>query len=153
MMGVYDVDADGNLVPQNNGGEDFTSANLVVGQAWTATLEPFIPPVQEGQNVGQRLKERTIAQFSVYVSNSTGFKMQRLYSGQYGANLQAIGTVMSEFAVQMWMQGDDPTQPPYLRETAYSHRPNGAAFDPRCRIVKDTPGPLTIEEINFEIMV
>lgn len=153
MMGTYVIDANGFLVPQNLGGEDFTSVNLVVGQAWTATLEPFIPPVQEGQNVGQRMKERSIAQASVYVSNSTGFAMQRLYSGQYGANLPAVGTVMSERRVPMWMQGDDPTQPPYLREAAYFDRPNGAAFDPRWRVVKDTPGPLTIEELNFEITV
>lgn len=153
MMGTYVIDANGFLVPQNQGGEDFTSVNLVVGQAWSAIVEPFIPPVQEGQDVGQRVKKRRIKRAQPNVSNSSGFVMQRLYSGQSGPHLPALGTVMAERRVPMWNVGEDPTQPPLLREQSYIHRPVGRAPDPRWRILKDTPGPLTIEEVGFEITV
>src|SRR6516164_11190986 len=43
FMGTYNVDANGFIVPQNIGGENLTSLQLVAGQSWTATLEPFLP--------------------------------------------------------------------------------------------------------------
>lgn len=151
MMGTYVIDADGFLVPQNNAGEDFTSANLVVGQPWTATIEPFIPAVQAGQDVGQRMWPRRVKRVQIYVQNSTGFLMERLYSGQSGANLPANGTVMKQRRIATWNQDDDPTLEPPLREQSYLDRPLGRAHDPRWCVVKDTPGPLTVLEISTEV--
>jgi hypothetical protein len=153
MMGTYLVDANGFLIPQNNAGEDLTSANLVVGQAWTAVLEPFVPPAQGGQDIGQRIKKRRIRKAQVYVTNSTGFVMERLYSGQSGPLLPAYGTVMTQRRIEAWNQDEDPTQPPVLREQAYHDRPLGRSHDPRWQIAKDTSGPLTIEEVGFEVTI
>jgi hypothetical protein len=150
MMGTYVIDANGFLVPQNNGGEDFTSVNLVVGQAWTATLEPFCPPSPAGDDKEQRMKKRRIKRAQVNVANSSGFVMQRLYSGQSGPQLPANGTVMSIRRITTWNQGEDPTQPPPLREQSYSDRPLGRSHDPRWALSKDTPGPLTVLEITLE---
>lgn len=153
MMGTYTIDANGFLIPQNNAGEDFTSVNLVVGQAWTATLEPFVPPVQPGQDVGQRMWKRRIARAQVYVANSSGFVMERLYSDQSGANLPAAGTVMKQRRISTWNQDEDPTQPPPLREQSYLDRPIGRSHDPRWAVLKDTPGPITVLETSFEVSV
>jgi hypothetical protein len=153
MMGTYTVDANGFLVPQNNAGEDFTSANLVVGQAWTATLEPFIPMVQAGQDVTQRMWPRRLLRVQVFVQNSSGFLMERLYTGQSGPNLPAVGTVMKTRRIATWNQDEDPTQPPTLRNQSYLDRPLGRAHDPRWAVVKDTPGPLTVLEIATEVTV
>lgn len=151
MMGTYAVDANGFLVAQGVAGEDLTSATLVAGQPWTATLEPFIPAVQAGQDMGQRMWPRRIARFQAYVTNSSGFAFERLYSGQSGALLPAAGTVMKRRRIETWNQGEDPTQPPTLREQSYLDRPIGRSHDPREAIVKDTPGPLTVIEIATEV--
>jgi hypothetical protein len=153
MMGTYLIDANGFLIPQNNAGEDFTSANLVVGQAWQATLEPFVPAVQPGQDVGQRLWPRRIQRVQVYVLNSSGFVMARLYSDQSGPNLPAPGTVMKRRRFPAWTQDEDPTQPPTLREKSELDRPLGRSHDPRWAVIKDTPGPLTVAEISIEVTV
>ncbi len=153
MMGTYLVDVDGFIIPQGQGGEDLTSVNLIVGQTWTARLERFMPPVQDGQDVEQRMKKRRILRAEVYVKDSTGFLTQSLYSGQSGPLLPALGTVMRERRISTWNQGEDPTQPPPLREQAYIFRPAGWSHDPRFVIVKDTPGPLTIIENTTEVTV
>lgn len=153
MMGTYQIDANGFIVPQFNGGEDLTSVNLIVGQAWTATLEPFIPAVQPGQDVGQRMWPRRILRHQVYVQNSSGFVMARLFSGPHTQTSPTAGTVMKNRRFPAWNQDDDPTQPPPLREQSYLDRPIGRAHDPRVAIIKDTPGPLTILEESFEVTV
>jgi len=55
--------------------------------------------------------------------------------------------------VPTWNQDDDPTQPPPQREDAFRWRPLGRNFDPRIAIIKDTPGPLMINEVTMEITV
>lgn len=150
-MGTYTVDADGFLVPQHFGGEDLTSLTLLCGQSWTATLEPFIPMVQPGQDVGQRLTVRRIARVITHVANSSGFVVRRLYTGQTGPDLPAIGTVMKERRFPAYNMGEDATLPPPLRNQAYIDRPLGRAHDPRWQIVKDTAGPLEIVEISTEV--
>jgi hypothetical protein len=153
MMGTYHVDANGFIVPQNNGGEDLTSPSLVAGQAWTATLEPFIPPAQAGQDISQRMDPRQIVKAEVYVKNSTGFLMATLYSGQSGPNLPAQGTVMRERRSPAWDQGEDATLLPPLREQSYQDVPIGRAHDPRWAVIKDTPGPIEVLEIATRVSV
>jgi len=153
MMGTYQIDADGFIIPQFNGGEDLTAPTLVAGIAWTATLEPFIPPVQAGQDISQRMDPRMIEKVQVYVGNSTGFAMVTYYSGQSGPNLPVPGTVMATRRWSAWNQGEDATQPPAQREQSYHDTPIGRYDDPRWAVVKDTPGPIKVLEIATRVTV
>ena len=153
MMGTYQIDANGNLIPQNNAGENFASATLTVGQAWTVTFEPFVPAVGPGQDVEQRLRKRRIMRFEVYVQNSTGFLLARLFAGPLTRTSPALGTVMQQKRIPAWNQDDDPTQPPPLREQSYWTRPLGLNHDPRVAVIKDTPGKLILLECDLEVSV
>jgi hypothetical protein len=153
MMGTYQIDANGFIIPQNRGGENLLAATLVAGQPWTMRVEPFCPDASPGQDVGQRMFKRRVARFAVYVVNSTGFLMARLFSGPITPTSPALGTVMNQRRVTAWNQGDDATKPPPLREEAQRWRPLGRAYDPRVAIIKDTPGPLLIEEIGLEATI
>jgi hypothetical protein len=150
MMGTYQIDANGFIVPQNNGGENLAIASLVAGQPWTMTVEPFCPVASSGADVGQRMDLRYIARFAVYVVNSTGFMLAKLFSAKQTATSPALGTVMNSRRIPPWNQDDDATLPPKLRETTESWRPAGGSFDPRVAVIKDTPGPLQILELGIE---
>ena len=153
-MGTYQIDANGNLVPQFNGGENLASATLIAGQAWTSVLEPFVPDAPPGQSQHQRMFKRRVSRMAVYVSNSTGFLMARLFSGPItpatAAAGLALGTVMNTFRVTTWNIGDNVEAAPPLREEAYRWRPLGRSYDPRMAVIKDTPGPLVVHEIGLE---
>jgi hypothetical protein len=60
---------------------------------------------------------------------------------------------MNKRRVPAWNIGDDPTKPPPLRETVEEWRPSGYSYDPRVALIKDTPGPLVVEEIGMEISI
>jgi hypothetical protein len=94
---------------------------------------------------------RQIAKFAAYVINSTGFLFASLFSGRQIPTAPALGTVVSQSRVTTWKQGEDATKPPVQRETVESWTPGGSSFDPRVAIIKDTPGPLLIAEIAWEI--
>lgn len=134
FMGVYNVDANGNLIPQFIDGENLLSAQLIAGQPWTAVFEPFIPHAQPGADQQQRTRKRKIAKGLVSFENSTGF-------------------VFGTRRVPAYFVGDDPTQPAPLREGSEKIRPRGRSYDPRLTLTKDTPGPLTVVEIGFEVTV
>lgn len=153
MMGTYQIDANGKIIPQNNAGENLLSAQLVAGQPWTATLEPFVPDAPPGQSAHQRMFKRRVSRMAVYVSNSTGFLMARLFSGPLSRTSPALGTIMNFFRVTAWNQDDDPTQPPPLREEADRWRPIGRSYDPRVAVIKDTPGPLRVHEFGCEVSI
>ena len=153
MMGTYFVDANGNIIPQNLGGENLASSQLVAGQPWTATLEPFSPLAPPGNDAKQRLRRRRSSWLAAYVSNSTGFFFARLFSGPVTPTSPAPGTIMNSYRVETWNQGEDSTQPPPLREQTYSWRPLGKDYDVRRAVIKDTPGPLLVHEISMEISV
>jgi hypothetical protein len=153
MMGTYQIDANGNIIPQGNAGENLSSAQLVAGQPWTATLEPFAPDASAGNSIHQRMFKRRISRFAVYVSNSTGFLMARLFSGPLTRTSPALGTIMNTRRITTWNQDDDPTQPPPLREEAQRWRPLGRAYDPRVAVIKDTPGPLLVHEVGLEASI
>lgn len=152
-MGTYFIDANGNIIPQNLGGENLSSSQLVAGQPWTATLEPFSPLAPPGNDAMQRLRRRRTSWLVIYVSNSTGFLFARLFAGPVTRTSPAPGTIMNSFRVETWNQDDDSTQPPPLREQAYWWRPIGKDYDPRRSFIKDTPGPLLVHEIAMEISV
>jgi hypothetical protein len=152
-MGTYQVDANGNIIPQFNGGENLSIASLVAGQPWTMTAEPFCPDASPGGDVGQRMFRRRISRFAAYVVNSTGFRMARLFSGPITPNSPSLGAIMNERIIPAYNVGDDATKPPPLREIAERWRPIGKAFDPRAAIIKDTPGPLLIEELGMEATI
>lgn len=140
----------GNIIPQFIDGENLTSAQLVAGQPWTAMLEPFVADAPPGQSQHQRMLKRRVVRMAVYVSNSTGFLMARLFSGPLTPTSPTPGTVMNTRRVTTWNQGDDPTRAPPLREEGQRFRPRGRYFDPRVAVIKDTPGPLVIHELGTE---
>lgn len=129
-MGTYQVDVNGNLVPIQPG-EDLSSATLTAGKAWTATLEPFVHNMNEGQDVQQRMRRRRVPKIAATVYRSSGF-------------------VLAGLRVPPWNVGDDASQAPPLRESTFFSRPLGRDYDPRVNLIKDTPGPLTIVEIGIE---
>lgn len=149
-LGTYDIDANGNIVPQFNGGEDLTAASLIAGQQWTGIAEPFCPSAPGGTDAGQRIMKRRVTRFCANVMNSTGFLMARLFSGPITPTSPALGAVKNSHRVPAWNQGDDPTQAPPLREEEQRWSPLGFSHDPRVAIIKDTPGPLLIAELDLE---
>jgi hypothetical protein len=153
FMGTYNIDANGFIIPQNIDGENLASAQLVAGQPWNATLEPFVADAPPGQSSHQRMFKRRVSRMAIYVSNSTGFQMARLFSGPLTPTSPALGTVMNFRRVETWNQGDDPTQPPPLREEAQRWRPLGRSYDPRVCVIKDTPGPLLVHEFSAEATI
>lgn len=153
MMGTYQVNAQGYIVPQNRGGEDLSSPTLMAGKSWTAATEPFVPSIQPGQDQLQRMRKRRIKRAEIYVKNSTGFRVDTLKADDQSSNSPALGTVLTSRRIPAWNQDDDPTLPPPSREQAYAFKPTGRAHDPRIAIVKDTPGPLQILELGLEVSV
>jgi hypothetical protein len=152
-MGVYQIDADGFIVPQGQGGEDLTLASLAAGQIWTMTAEPFAPDAQSGADAGQRMKKRQYSYFNVYVINSTGFYMAGLFSSQQLPTSPPLGTIMNQRNVPAYNAGENALLPPTQRETVESYAPVGSTFDPRAAIIKDTPGPLLIAEFATEVTI
>jgi hypothetical protein len=152
-MGTYQIDANGFIIPQNNGGENLAAASLVAGLPWTMIAEPFPGDEPSGPDMHQRMLPRRISFFAAYVINSTGFYFAKLFSGKLTPTSPALGTVMNIRRVTTWNQGDNPTLPPPLRETVEEWRPSGYSYDPRVAIIKDTPGTLTIPELGMEISI
>jgi hypothetical protein len=134
FMNTYQIDANGWIIPQNIGGENLASANLVAGQPWTAIYEPFIPQGQPGQDGEQRMRRRKVIRMAVSVENSSGF-------------------VLGTRRIPAYFIGDDATQPAPLREGTYTIRPRGRSYDPRNALMKDTPGPLTVLEYGIEVTI
>lgn len=153
MMGTYLIDANGFIIPQNNGGENLAASTLIAGQPWTAILEPFVPDANSGADIGQRMFKRRVARFAAYAMNSTGFLMARLFSGPLTRTSPPLGAIMNTYRVTAWNQDDDATKPPPLREEVQRWRPIGRSFDPRVAIIKDTPGPILIAEVGMEATV
>jgi hypothetical protein len=153
FMGLYNVDANGFIIPQFIGGENLLSPQLVAGQPWQANLEPFMPEAPPGQSTHQRMMKRRVSRMAVYVSNSTGFVMARLFSGPITPSSPPLGSIVNSRRIPTWNLGDDATQPAPLREETQRWRPVGRAFDPRVGIYKDTPGPLVIEEFGIEVTI
>lgn len=134
FMGRYQIDADGFIIPKNIGGEDLASAQLVAGQPWVSTFEPFLPPVQGGQTVGQRMKRRKVGRWQVVAQHATGF-------------------VFADTRVTAYRQGDDALLAPTLREETVTGRRMGRDFDPRIPLVKEVPGPFTLFDLGLEITI
>lgn len=153
QLGLYNVDANGFLIPQFIDGENLTSPQLIVGQAWTATLEPWLAGAEPGTDLEQRMTERGINKVILAFENSTGFVWQKLFSAKQTRTSPPLGSVVKTRRVTTYNQDDDPTQPPPLREDFDLWRPGGREFDPRIAIVKDTAGPLTILEFGSEATV
>jgi hypothetical protein len=117
------------------------------------TTEPFADDAQSGTDMHQRMLPRRISYFAAYVINSTGFMFAKLFSGKLTPTSPALGTILNTRRVPARNLGDNPTQPPTLRETVEEWRPSGYSYDPRVSIIKDTPGPLMIQEISMEISI
>src|SRR5438105_2685394 len=152
-MGVYQVDANGFIVPQNNGGENLLSASLVAGQVWSGAAEPFAPVAPSGADQHQRMELRQYSYFAAYVIHSTGFVFNALFSGKQTRLGKNPGTIVNTRRVPAYNMDDDTTLPPYQRETIEKWTPPGSSYDPRCAVTWDTPGPIQILEFALEITI
>jgi hypothetical protein len=150
-MGVYQIDAKGNIIPQGNGGENLLLPSLVAGQAFTCNAEGFAPDAQPGADVQQRMNFRYVARAAAAVVHSTGFKIAKLFSGKMTATSPPPGTVMNFRRFMAYNVDDNPLLPPPSRETVESWRPSGGSYDPRIAYIRDVPGPMLIEEIDYEV--
>src|SRR5215469_2801171 len=153
FLGTYHVDANGFLIAQGTPGENLSSIQLVAGQSWTAALEPFMPEAPPGQSAHQRMMKRRVSRMAVYRSNGTGYVMARLFAGPLIPGSPALGTIVNSRRFPTWYPNENATLPPPLRDDAQRWRPLGRAFDPRVGILKDTPGPLVIEEFGIEVTI
>ena len=153
FLGIYTIDANGFIIAQGKPGENLASLQLIAGQPWTATFEPWAPEAPPGQDNHQRLLKRRVSYLNVRVSNSTGFVMARLFAGPITPTSPPLGTIVNSFRVPTWNPNENSALPAPLREEARRWRPIGRAFDPRIAIIKDTPGPLMINEVTMEITV
>jgi hypothetical protein len=152
-MGVYQVDANGFIVPQNNGGENLLSPSLVAGQIWSGIAEPFAPDAPSGADQHQRMELRQFSYFGAYVIHSTGFVFDALFSGKQTRLGKVPGAIVNTKRVPAYNMDDDTTLPPYQRETVEKWTPPGSSYDPRCAVAWDTPGPVQILEFAMEISI
>lgn len=133
-LGLYQIDANGFIIPQFTGGENLLAPTLVGGQMWTSTYLPIIPHAPPGSDSQQRMRRRRVIKANITVQQSTGF---------------TFGTSR----VPAYNIDDDATLPPISRETSYQFRPRGRSYDPNIALIKDTPGPLIIVEVGMEVTV
>jgi hypothetical protein len=152
-VGVYQVDGLGNIVPQNNGGENLAAATLMAGQAWTGSAEPFAPDAPSGADQHQRMELRQYSYFGVYVIHSTGFLFASIFSGKRTRFGTVPGTVANSRRVPAYNMDDDTALPPIQRETVEKWTPVGSSYDPRAAIIWDTPGPIQILEFATEVSI
>lgn len=130
--GLRNVDATGHLI--KNPEDNFSSATIVAGAAFTSQFKPFLEEAPRGQAVGQRQRLRKITRAIVSVYGSSGFT----FGGR---------------TIPPFNFGDNPFAQPNLQETSYTARFLGRAFDPQVLLLKDAPGPLTIVEFVQEATV
>lgn len=130
--GFRNVDATGHLI--KNPEDDFSSPTIVAGAPFTSQFKPFLEEAQRGQAVGQRQRLRKITRAIVSVYGSSGFT----FGGR---------------TIPPFNFGDNPFAQPKLKETSYTARFLGRAFDPQVLLLKDAPGPLTIVEFVQEATV
>lgn len=131
-LGMRQVDATGHVVKVQ--GDDFSAATIRVGQAFRAVLEPFVPHVAEGQDLGQTMRRRKLKRAAVTVAHSTGF--------QWGnRSIPAVA----------W--GEEGGVSPVPREETYRFRSLGSSFDPRDALIVDRPGSIDILEVGLEVTV
>lgn len=130
--GDRSVDASGNLIA--NPEDDFSSAGIVAGVAYTSEYSPFLPEGPRGAAGKQRQRRRKIVRAVASVVDSSGFS----FGGR---------------TIPPYDFDDDPLAQPILKSTSYRTSPMGRDFDPRITLVKDTPGPLTLIEFVQEVTV
>jgi hypothetical protein len=152
-MGIYQVDVNGFIIPQNNGGENLAAASLVAGQIWTGAAEPFAPDAPSGVDQKQRMELRQYSYFGVYVIHSTGLVFESIFSGKQTRLGPVAGTIINSSRRPSYNMDDDTTLPPIQRETVKKWTPPGSSYDPRCAVIWDTPGPIQILEFATEVSI
>lgn len=124
------VDAAGNIVTVS--GDAFSSATLVVGQAYTAVLEPFVPSLPEGTDMGQTQRRRRIISGAVTVRCATGFTWM-------GKEIPAV----------FW--GEEGGAAPTQREDTFKGKQLGRKFDPSAVLTVPRPSDIVVVEIALEV--
>lgn len=127
--GDYTIGVDGSLsdvIPVNN------TVGMNGGFNFEVEVEPFVPHVEGGKSVKQRLRRRRIKQVGATVQRSQAIKV----------------------AGRLWpfyRAGENEEQAPALRDETYRGRKLGREFDPRWSVQQTFPGALTILELATEV--
>jgi len=116
------------------GGDDFSSATITAGLAWTQTYEPFLPHVAEGPDFEQTMRVRHVRQIAVAVQRSVGF-------------------TVGPRTVPRYSWGEDAANQPAAREETFRFRRLKRTVDPRLTLTRDRPGSITINEVSFQVTV
>lgn len=127
--GRYTVGVDGSLsgvVPVNN------TLGMNGGFNFEVEVEPFVPHVDGGKSVKQRLRRRRLKQIAATVQRSQA--------------LEVAG-----YLVPFYRAGENEEQAPALRDETYRSRKLGREFDPRWSVRQTLPGALTILELATEV--
>lgn len=131
-LGQRSVDSTGALVVLAD--DDFSASTVTAGLAWTQELEPFVPHMVEGTDFQQTMQVRKIVQVGVAVQASCGFT--------FGPR-----------TIPAFTWGEDAAGTPTRREQSYKFRRLGRDIDPRFSLTRDRPGPITINEVSFQVTV
>ncbi|TCR64695.1 hypothetical protein [Bosea sp. BK604] len=129
FRGNYTVQADGSLsgvIPVNN------TVGMNGGFNFTVEVEPFVPHIEGGRSVKQRIRRRRIKQLAATVQRS-----------------QAVE--VAGYLVPFWRAGENEEEAPPLRDDTYRTRQTGRSFDPRWSVKQELPGALTILELDTEV--
>lgn len=129
--GIYTVEADGSLsgeIPVNN------VIGMNGGFNFEVEIEPFVPHVEGGKSVKQRLRRRRIKQVGATVQRSQA--------------IEVAGRL-----VPFYRAGENEEQAPALRDETYTARVMGRDYDPRWSLKQTLPGALTVLELATEVTI
>jgi hypothetical protein len=129
--GEYTVQGDGSLsgdIPVNN------VIGMNGGFNFEVEAEPFVPHVEGGKSVKQRLRRRRIKQVGAAVQQTQAIEL--------------AGRLIPFFNA-----GENEEEPPALRDETYTARVMGRDYDPRWSLKQTLPGALTILELTTEVTI
>lgn len=127
--GDYTVEADGTLsdaIPVQN------VISMNGGFNFEVEAEPFVPHIEGGKSVKQRMRRRRLKQIAATFQRS-----------------QAVE--VAGYLVPFYRSGENEEQAPALRDETYRTRKLGREFDPRWSVRQPLPGALTILELATEV--
>lgn len=152
-LGEREVDEDGNLVPAD--GEELVEADTVVGARFSLRAVPFVPNDGEGESKRQRTRRRRVSKLALHLDGASRFEVEgevRLDPERDAWLLDPSGDVLLDpDGGAMLLPAADLTIRPV--PGTFVFRPLGRTHDPAPEIVKETPGPFTLLEIDLEANV
>jgi hypothetical protein len=147
-LGDYQIDVDGKIVPQNNGGENLRRRRWLRA-AWTMTSSrsartrrPAPMSAAHGKNGKSQIR-----------GMGDAFRASSWPAVLWQAHQDIAGARNGDEHPSRFRPTIRTTMRPCRRPTAKRPkfiRPPGTTFDPRAAIIKDTPGAMMISELVIE---